>query len=65
MKASYEKPKAAKLDFDYTNVVVASGGVAKNPGNHICTVMPNGKDLPENAVDLNGKNKPQGCANVP
>lgn len=52
MKKTYEKPVAEMLEFG-DDVITTSGGghdITKNPGNHFgCTVMPNGKPIPENA----------------
>lgn len=54
MKQTYEAPRLEVLEFNYVDIVTASGPVAeisKNPGHHYnCTVMPNGKPIPENAV---------------
>ena len=54
MKKTYEAPT---LEFDeIEDIITASNGnpveeVSKNPGHHYnCTVMPNGKPIPENAV---------------
>ena len=54
MKQTYEAPQIEVLEFNYVDIVTASSGVveiSKNPGHHYnCTVMPNGKPIPENAV---------------
>lgn len=50
MKKKYETPSAELLEFDYTDVITTSNGVTKNPGHHGCTVMPNGKPIPEDAI---------------
>ena len=56
MKKTYEAPEIEVLKFDYNDVITASNGlpvtqITKNPGHHYnCTVMPNGKPIPENAV---------------
>ncbi len=54
MKKTYEAPT---LEFDeIEDIITASNDnpfeeVSKNPGHHYnCTVMPNGKPIPENAV---------------
>ena len=53
MKQPYVAPMLEVTEFE-TDIITASGGVAeitKNPGHHYnCTVMPNGKPIPENAV---------------
>lgn len=53
MKQTYEPPKIEIDTFD--DDFMASSGepaqITKNPGHHyLCTVMPNGKPIPENAV---------------
>lgn len=55
MGKNYEEPTIEFMQFDYEDVVTASNvmpeQITKNPGNHLnCTVMPNGKPIPENAV---------------
>lgn len=51
----YEAPTFEFIEFDYEDVVTASNVspayITKNPGHHLnCTVMPNGKPIPDNAV---------------
>ena len=47
MKETYETSKMEKIEVDNANVILASGvEVSKNPGHSGCTVMPNGKPLP-------------------
>ena len=54
MKKPYEPPTLEIYDFGQEDIITASGDVpagSKNPGHHYnCTVMPNGKPIPENAV---------------
>lgn len=45
--STYEAPVLEVLDFNYQDVVVASGmGIAKNGGHQGCTMLPNGKPIP-------------------
>lgn len=51
MKKPYEKPMVELLEFEYEDNITASAGeVTKTPGHHGCTVLPNGKPIPPNAV---------------
>ena len=51
MGIPYEKPVVEYIAMGEQDVITASsaGGITKNPG-HACTIMPNGKPIPENAV---------------
>lgn len=48
LKEVYVTPRIEKILMDDSDVILTSSGIAKNPGNHPnCTVMPNGKPLPD------------------
>ena len=54
MKQKYEPPMIEVFDLG-EDIITASGDSpqpgSKNPGHHYnCTMMPNGKPIPENAV---------------
>ena len=54
MKKAYEPPFVEVEQFGDNDFMTSSAGpqyTTKNPGHHdMCTVMPNGKPIPENAV---------------
>ena len=53
---NYEAPKLTIQELDNKDWMIASNNpVPKNPGHYMCTVMPNGKPIPENAVGRYGK----------
>lgn len=54
MGKPYEPPVVEYIEFAKDDIVTASFGIAKNPGHLGCTVMPNGKPIPENAVGRYG-----------
>lgn len=54
MRKPYEAPVAEFIEYENDDIVTASYGIAKNPGHYGCTVMPNGKPIPENAVGRYG-----------
>lgn len=49
MKRDYETPTAEKLEFNYTDVVAASGYVVNQAGES-CNIMPNGRLLENGSV---------------
>lgn len=54
MGKPYEPPVVEYIELAKDDIVTASFGIAKNPGHLGCTVMPNGKPIPENAVGRYG-----------
>ena len=45
MKKVYETPKAEKMVFDYTDVIVTSGGITDKNPNKGCTVTESGQSM--------------------
>ena len=65
MKKTYETPVAEKLDFDYTDTVVASGLVTNQGAADGCSVMHNGRLLETGATCQKDPDRPknQKCYN--
>ncbi len=59
MKKTYETPVAEKLDFDYTDTVVASGLVTSQGAADGCSVTPNGRLLENGATCQKDPDRPK------
>ena len=60
MKQTYEKPTVEKLDFNYTDVVAASGGIVVSQGSADgCNMMPNGRNLETGATCQKDPDRPK------
>jgi len=59
MKKTYETPVIEKLDFDYTDVIRASGYVTSQGAADGCSIMPNGRLLETGAVCQKDPDRPK------
>ena len=60
MKREYETPAAEKLEFNYTDVVVASGAPVVSQGSlDGCSIMPNGRLLESGATCQKDPDRPK------
>ncbi|MBR6707728.1 MAG: hypothetical protein IKI84_13795 [Clostridia bacterium] len=59
MKRDYETPTAEKLEFNYTDVVTASGYVTSQGTAEGCNIMPNGRLLENGSVCQKDPDRPK------